>query len=222
MRAELARLHDRLAHDDGLRHPRPDRGDDAGAARDRDAERSRPAGRPPAGALSRPGQPLRRRVHRIAVDEPRRSDGRRRATSSSRATGCRSRPVGIPVRTGPVILGIRPGRLRGRRPCRPRPADGRGRGRCPRGARLGEPRHLRHRRPARSRRRSSARRTTTRTRSSLAEGGSLFTARVDPRTSPRVGTTVTLAVNPAGFHFFDPDTGQTLRARAGELAATAS
>jgi multiple sugar transport system ATP-binding protein len=55
----------------------------------------------------------------------------------------------------------------------------------------------------------------------LAEGGSLFTARVDPRTSPRVGTTVTLAVDPAGFHFFDPDTGQTLRAREGELAATA-
>ena len=55
----------------------------------------------------------------------------------------------------------------------------------------------------------------------LAEGGSLFTARVDPRTSTRVGTTVTLAVDPAGFHFFDPDTGQTLRAREGELAATA-
>jgi multiple sugar transport system ATP-binding protein len=55
----------------------------------------------------------------------------------------------------------------------------------------------------------------------LAEGGSLFTARVDPRTSPRVGTTVTLAVDPAGFHFFDPDTGQTLRTREGELAATA-
>jgi hypothetical protein len=32
---------------------------------------------------------------------------------------------------------------------------------------------------------------------------------------------VTLAVNPAGFHFFDPETGQTLRAREGELAATA-
>jgi multiple sugar transport system ATP-binding protein len=55
----------------------------------------------------------------------------------------------------------------------------------------------------------------------LAEGGSLFTARVDPRMTPRVGTAVTLAVDPAGFHFFDPDTGQTLRAREGELAATA-
>jgi multiple sugar transport system ATP-binding protein len=55
----------------------------------------------------------------------------------------------------------------------------------------------------------------------IADSGALFTARVDPRTTPRVGTTVALAVNPAGFHFFDPDTGQTLRAREGELAATA-
>jgi multiple sugar transport system ATP-binding protein len=55
----------------------------------------------------------------------------------------------------------------------------------------------------------------------LAEGDSLFTARVDPRTSAAVGGKVTLAVNPAGFHFFDPETGQTLRAREGELAATA-
>jgi multiple sugar transport system ATP-binding protein len=54
----------------------------------------------------------------------------------------------------------------------------------------------------------------------IADSGALFTARVDPRTTPRVGTTVSLAVNPAGFHFFDPDTGQTLRAREGELAAT--
>ncbi len=55
----------------------------------------------------------------------------------------------------------------------------------------------------------------------LAEGDSMFTARVDPRTSAVVGGTVTLAVNPAGFHFFDPETGQTLRAREGEFAATA-
>jgi multiple sugar transport system ATP-binding protein len=55
----------------------------------------------------------------------------------------------------------------------------------------------------------------------LAEGDSMFTARVDPRTAAVVGGTVTLALNPAGFHFFDPETGQTLRAREGELAATA-
>jgi multiple sugar transport system ATP-binding protein len=55
----------------------------------------------------------------------------------------------------------------------------------------------------------------------LAEGGSMFTARVDHRTSARTGGTITLAIEPKGFHFFDPDTGNTLRAREGELAATA-
>ena len=53
----------------------------------------------------------------------------------------------------------------------------------------------------------------------LADDSSLFTARIDPRTTARPGGKVTLAVDPAGFHFFDPDTGETLRAREGELAA---
>jgi multiple sugar transport system ATP-binding protein len=39
---------------------------------------------------------------------------------------------------------------------------------------------------------------------------SLFTARVDPRTAARVGGTITLAVDPAGFHFFDPQTGENV------------
>ena len=39
MRAELARLHERLRHDDRLRHPRPGRGDDAGRPRRRPARR---------------------------------------------------------------------------------------------------------------------------------------------------------------------------------------
>jgi multiple sugar transport system ATP-binding protein len=39
---------------------------------------------------------------------------------------------------------------------------------------------------------------------------SLFTARVDPRTTARAGGTITLAVDPAGFHFFDPQTGENV------------
>jgi multiple sugar transport system ATP-binding protein len=35
----------------------------------------------------------------------------------------------------------------------------------------------------------------------------LFTARVDARTAARVGQALELAVDPASFHFFDPDTG---------------
>ncbi len=39
----------------------------------------------------------------------------------------------------------------------------------------------------------------------------LFNARVDPRTEAGVGRSVRLAVDPGQFHFFDPETGATLR-----------
>ena len=44
----------------------------------------------------------------------------------------------------------------------------------------------------------------------LADEGTLFTARVDPRTSARVGERIRLAVDPARFHFFDPESGRSL------------
>ena len=40
----------------------------------------------------------------------------------------------------------------------------------------------------------------------------LFTARVDARTSARPGATLRLAIDPARFHFFDPQTGASLTA----------
>jgi len=46
----------------------------------------------------------------------------------------------------------------------------------------------------------------------------LFTARVDARTSARVGAPLELAIDPGRFHFFDPETGDALTARAAELA----
>jgi multiple sugar transport system ATP-binding protein len=62
---------------------------------------------------------------------------------------------------------------------------------------------------------------------SVTDGGllptdrALFTARVDARTSARVGGPIELAVNPARFHFFDPGTGLRLEtAVAPELAGT--
>jgi multiple sugar transport system ATP-binding protein len=55
----------------------------------------------------------------------------------------------------------------------------------------------------------------------IAEAGTLFTARVDPRTTARVGDHVRLAVDPARFHFFDPETGRSLLAPAGPAQATA-
>jgi multiple sugar transport system ATP-binding protein len=51
----------------------------------------------------------------------------------------------------------------------------------------------------------------------LPDGRSLFTARVSPETSARVGTTMRLAVDPSKFHFFDRETGVRLE-HAGALA----
>jgi multiple sugar transport system ATP-binding protein len=42
------------------------------------------------------------------------------------------------------------------------------------------------------------------------EQASLFNARVDPRTRAEVGKPLRLAVNPGHFHFFDPATGENL------------
>ena len=44
----------------------------------------------------------------------------------------------------------------------------------------------------------------------LAEDDSLFTARVDPATSGRIGAPLELALDPASFHFFDVETGESL------------
>jgi multiple sugar transport system ATP-binding protein len=44
----------------------------------------------------------------------------------------------------------------------------------------------------------------------LAEDDSLFTARVDPATSGRIGAPLELALDPASFHFFDSQTGESL------------
>ena len=53
----------------GLRHPRPDRGHDDGRQDRRHEGRSHRADRQPARALRPAGQPLRRRLHRLAGDE---------------------------------------------------------------------------------------------------------------------------------------------------------
>jgi multiple sugar transport system ATP-binding protein len=44
----------------------------------------------------------------------------------------------------------------------------------------------------------------------VTDRGSLLNARVDPRTSARVGSTVRLTVDPTRFQFFDADTGSSL------------
>ena len=61
----------------------------------------------------------------------------------------------------------------------------------------------------------------------LADSGSLFNARVDPRTEARRGAELKLAVEPRQFYFFDPETGGSLlgdsaSAQAGGSAADAA
>ena len=56
-------------HDHRLRHPRPDRGDDARGPRCGHAQRGAPAGRLADGAVQQPGEPVRSRVHRLPRDE---------------------------------------------------------------------------------------------------------------------------------------------------------
>ena len=81
-RAELVELQQRLARDDRLRHPRPGRGDDDGPSRRRPPRRPSAAVRHALHAVPRAGEPLRRRLHRLARDEH--ASGLRRPFGSHR------------------------------------------------------------------------------------------------------------------------------------------
>jgi multiple sugar transport system ATP-binding protein len=50
----------------------------------------------------------------------------------------------------------------------------------------------------------------------------LFNARIDPRTRARPGAPLRLTVNPGRFHFFDPDSGASLTGEAAALAGTSA
>ena len=82
------------ADDDDLRHPRPDRGDDAGRPhRGHEGPAIQQLGTP-ARDLPPAGQPLRRRLRRLAAHElrrrPARAGGRRPGLRRRRTAGCRS------------------------------------------------------------------------------------------------------------------------------------
>ena len=112
MRTEVSRLQSRPGHDDRVRHPRPDRGDDPRRPGRRDARRRPAAGRARRGALQRAGEPVRGRLHRLTGDElhagadrwrhgqaaDRRGDDRSRGARPDRARRGRSQ----------LIAGIRP------------------------------------------------------------------------------------------------------------------
>ncbi len=136
--------------DDGVRHARPDGGDDDGRPHRRPRRRAPPAGRDAPGVLPRAGKRVRRRLRRRPVDELRRLRGPGRPALGD--------GVRLPARRRPAR-----GRPR-RRPGHPRrPTGGRGAGgagRRPdvrRGRRRGGADGRRERRPP-DRRREDARR----------------------------------------------------------------
>ena len=121
MRAELARLHARLRRDDGLRHPRPGRGDDARRPRGRAARRRRCSSSTCRRSSS--GRPANLFVAAFIgspADEPGAARGRRRA---SRFAG-HALPLAAGRRARRRRRGPRPApdRVRARRAARPIPS----------------------------------------------------------------------------------------------------
>ena len=101
----------RSRHDDDLRHPRPDRGDDARRQDRRSRQGTHLAGRLAARALQRAGQQVRRRLHRLAEHEFLR---RRRSPRSNGARPASFFPADgtARVRVGAERRPLRDGRTR--------------------------------------------------------------------------------------------------------------
>ena len=170
--------------DDGLRHPRPDRGDDHGRQDRRHARRPRRADRRAARPLRHAGQPLRRGLHRLAGDEhadrpDRRTDGARFVTGDGVAL-----PVGRP-------LGGRAGRGGGLRPA----------------AGVDAPRR-RGAAPGRRGRADRARRPTCSAGSAATEVVGVFRERV--RAQP--GEEIRVSIDPQATHLFDAASGARISA----------
>ena len=209
MRAELASLHARVRRDDRLRHARPGRGDDAGRPGGGDASRPDPAGRLAQGALPAPGEPLRRVVHGVARDEPRRGPARRHHARVRRPPDpARARARPRRRRSDEIVLGIRPESFEDASfadPSLPQLdvevtvlED------------LGSDALVVFHLDATPVHTEELRRDQDE-ETLLAREGAKFTARVDVATAARPGAPLRLAVDPAGFHYFDRETGESCR-----------
>ena len=121
------------------------------------------------------------------------------------------RPAGIS--SGSVILGIRPQDFEHASGRRQRRAGDRSRGGRRRGPRLGDARHLHDRRAAGRRRRGAGGDRRRRPRDAASPPtGAPSSPPSWPRGRPvRPGQRVRLALDPARLHFFDPETSETLR-----------
>ena len=203
--AEAARHHHRL------RHPRPDRGDDARRPGRRPQARHPPAAGHPARALRTARQPVRRRVHRLAADELPAGDGRGhhreaavRLGRDPRGEGPQGRGQGAADRRHPS------GALRGRRrswtPAR-RPAT-----RSARTSTSWSGWATRATPTSRSRRRRRSQEQLAQLERDL-DGESLRTQLVislDRASRVAEGDEAEIFVNSDHMHLFDPSTGENL------------
>ena len=176
----------RARRDDDLRHARPDRGDDDGRPRRRDAQGRAAAGAPPQELYDQPRQPVRRRLHRQPRDEHGGGDGGARRTAASSCASASSARRSAPRRCGahPALDGYVGREVVARHPTRGPGGRGHSPRTCPatsasrasraaRGARLGDHGALR-----RSRRRPPSPRTSR----ELAED--IGTTRADSGATP--------------------------------------
>ena len=176
----------------------------------------------PHNLFHRPGEPVRRRIHRLPVDEPRRRP-RSRRLGPVRATSswhCRRRLRSRGLERE-VILGIRPTCFDHASAATPT-ARGCGSGRRRRGPRRRVPRDLHRRRAPRQRRRGArgGRLSADDEGKLFAHDRAVFTVVVDTRQTFASGTEVELAVDHRRLHFFDPETGLALDG-AGPAAVSA-
>ena len=185
MRAEIKEPAPAAEDHHGLRHPRPDRGDDHGRQDRGHARRPRRADRRAARPLRPAGQPLRRRLHRLAGDE---LAARAASTPTAAARFLTGDGMALPL--------DRPAASQ-----RPKAGDLR------HAARASAPRR---RHPARRRRgRADRRRHPVIGRL----GGDRHRRRVPRAPSPsRRASTIRLAVDPGAVHLFDAATGARIAA----------
>ena len=160
-----------------------------------------------------PRQPLRRGVHRLAADEPRRGGGPDAARHVRRASACRCRPAA----SARAASSSGSARRSSRSPrTDPEPAGDRGRAGGRRGAGLGDARDLPDRRTVGGQRRGA--RDDRRGDSSVllaSNRRALFTASLPEGTQVEIGQPLRLALNPARTPLLRPRDGRAARPRTG-------
>ena len=215
MRAQLARLHDRLGVTTVyVTHDQVEAmtlGQRVAVMRDGRLQQVDT----PQSALPQAGEPLRRRVHRLALDEPRRGRGRGRRDPLRRLAPADSAAGGCP----PGSSSSGSGRRTSRTPLTADPSLPTIEAEPAVVEELGSATHVIFPVEAPPVDVEAVRAASDEGERAVllaSDSRALFTAEVPESTPVRVGHELRLAVDPARFHFFDPTTGERVEAAPGE------